>query len=505
MLALELGINDAQLRTVAEQLDDNWDRVRRPDGPRPEPPALDLRPLLEAGRALLAASVGVGVTDKLAVYLQGWLPGWLEEVEDLAGPGSTRSRSSTCCSTPSRPRPAASAAVAGPRPATAARWRPATRRRAWSTARSEGSALAAMFDPVIEAVLGRLGDELARFTLAEAERRSRSGRLTFHDLLVLCRRLVRHPTHGERVRVELAQRYQALLLDEYQDTDPLQLDIVLAIATPPGADLPPPGQLFFVGDPKQSLYRFRRADIDLFLRTPDRGRRRPGLAHDELPRDAAAHPLDQPRLRPADHRTPRRTTGSWRSRTSRPWPPCPRPELAGSARRPSWARSRTPRRRGSACCGRRRRRTWRRRSTGSSPRDGRSGPAAVSRRPARRSDIAILIPARTALGQLEAALRASGIAVPPGHGLPRLRGGRGPGPAAWPCASSTTRRTSSPWSAYCARPLYGCSDVDLYRWRVQRGGRWNPPRPAARAAGGRRRRLGRHGRPASSASAPAPG
>ena len=34
----------AQLRTVAEQLDDNWDRVRRPDGPRPEPPALDLRP-----------------------------------------------------------------------------------------------------------------------------------------------------------------------------------------------------------------------------------------------------------------------------------------------------------------------------------------------------------------------------------------------------------------------------------------------------------------------------
>ena len=121
---------------------------------------------------------------------------------------------------------------------------------------------------MIEAVLGRLGDELARFTLAEAERRSRSGRLTFHDLLVLCRRLVRHPLHGERVRAELAQRYQALLLDEYQDTDPLQLDIVVAIATPPGADLPAPGQLFFVGDPKQSLYRFRRADIDLFLRTP---------------------------------------------------------------------------------------------------------------------------------------------------------------------------------------------------------------------------------------------
>ena len=47
VLALELGITAAQLRTVAEQLDDNWDRVRPPDAPRPDPPALDLRPLVQ--------------------------------------------------------------------------------------------------------------------------------------------------------------------------------------------------------------------------------------------------------------------------------------------------------------------------------------------------------------------------------------------------------------------------------------------------------------------------
>ena len=48
-LALELGIKPEQLRSVAEQFDDNWDRVRVPTGHLPEPPPLDVGPLRRVG------------------------------------------------------------------------------------------------------------------------------------------------------------------------------------------------------------------------------------------------------------------------------------------------------------------------------------------------------------------------------------------------------------------------------------------------------------------------
>ena len=74
------------------------------------------------------------------------------------------------------------------------------------------------------------------------------------------------------MRRDLAQRYHTLLIDEFQDTDPIQIEIAVLIASddPEAGQKPwhevtlPPGRLFFVGDPKQSIYRFRRADIDLY-------------------------------------------------------------------------------------------------------------------------------------------------------------------------------------------------------------------------------------------------
>jgi ATP-dependent helicase/nuclease subunit A len=125
-----------------------------------------------------------------------------------------------------------------------------------------------------EAVVRRLAWELAQFTLREAAARRAAGELEFHDLLVLARAMLRDPEHGWEVRQRLRTRYTRLLLDEFQDTDPIQCDLAALIASgEPDArahrwdELPvDPGRLFVVGDPKQSIYRFRRADIAAFLR-----------------------------------------------------------------------------------------------------------------------------------------------------------------------------------------------------------------------------------------------
>jgi len=117
------------------------------------------------------------------------------------------------------------------------------------------------------AVLAELGTRLARFVLTTANERRAEGRLGFHDLLVHARRLLRH----DRAAADaLRRRYRRLLVDEFQDTDPIQVELAARIAaTVDGsADLrhAEKGGLFVVGDPKQSIYRFRRADIESFSR-----------------------------------------------------------------------------------------------------------------------------------------------------------------------------------------------------------------------------------------------
>ena len=118
-----------------------------------------------------------------------------------------------------------------------------------------------------QAVLGELGARLASFVMAAADERRREGRLGFHDLLVHARRLLRaDPATAEA----LHRRYRRLLIDEFQDTDPIQIELAARIAATVNgsADLAHAerGGLFVVGDPKQSIYRFRRADIEVFAR-----------------------------------------------------------------------------------------------------------------------------------------------------------------------------------------------------------------------------------------------
>ena len=121
-----------------------------------------------------------------------------------------------------------------------------------------------------EALAPLLG-ALREFALDYARRRRAEGRAQFHDLLVWARELLRD---NIEVRDHFRRRFSHLLIDEAQDTDPLQAEIAMYLAelASPGAPAdsrprswehitPEQGKLFVVGDPKQSIYRFRRADV----------------------------------------------------------------------------------------------------------------------------------------------------------------------------------------------------------------------------------------------------
>jgi ATP-dependent exoDNAse (exonuclease V) beta subunit len=113
-----------------------------------------------------------------------------------------------------------------------------------------------------------LHGELANATQRYERLKLRTGRLDFVDLLLRARDLLRD---NERVRRDFQERFSHIFVDEFQDTDPLQAEILLLLAAEEAQlqdwrqSSPTPGKLFLVGDPKQSIYRFRRADIGMYL------------------------------------------------------------------------------------------------------------------------------------------------------------------------------------------------------------------------------------------------
>ena len=113
-----------------------------------------------------------------------------------------------------------------------------------------------------------------------------AGQLDFLDLLIRTRDLVRDDAD---VRRYLQGRFRHIFVDEFQDTDPLQVEILLllAAADPHVQDwrcaAPAPGKLFLVGDPKQSIYRFRRADVVLYEQIKE-ALQRQGVAFEKLTR-----------------------------------------------------------------------------------------------------------------------------------------------------------------------------------------------------------------------------
>ena len=201
-----------------------------------------------------------------------------------------------------------------------------------------------------------------------------------------------------------------MLIDEFQDTDPVQAELALLLTSdePPGADWrtlrPAPGRLTVVGDPKQSIYRFRRADIAVYDQVKDggaRGRERADL--DELPLEPAAARVPERRVRrdpprpspassPATSRSTRRATPT---RHGEPPVVVAEGRFDGNAEgmRPEEARViagllHTARRDGWEIRDRHDENAW---------------------RPCRWGDMAILMPARTGIEHYEQALAAAGI------------------------------------------------------------------------------------------------
>ncbi len=118
-----------------------------------------------------------------------------------------------------------------------------------------------------------LREELRGAVASYAAHKAERGALDFDDLLLRARDLLERSAPA---RAALQQRFDRLFVDEFQDTDAVQAAILLLLAgdDPAIADAhlvrPAPGKLFVVGDPKQSIYRFRRADLGTYFAVRDR-------------------------------------------------------------------------------------------------------------------------------------------------------------------------------------------------------------------------------------------
>ncbi len=330
--------------------------------------------------------------------------------------------------------------------------------------------VATVSDQALRAVVRWCGERV----LESAEQRRAAGELEFHDLLVLARDVLRE---NAEVRAQLQSRYTRLLLDEFQDTDPIQIEIAVRIAGGAAAgadrweDCPvPPGSIFVVGDPKQSIYRFRRADIGMYLRA------REVLGGDVTLttnfRTGAPDPrLGQRRLRAAHRGGPGPASPrTWPSTSTARAPRSARPSR--SSGRPSTTACAPPR------CASARRPTSR---APSSPRSRRGGPPRPSSGTTSDGEPLTRVAPDHPRRHHHPRPGPHLAAVPRGrprrrrHRLPhrvelaRLLGRRRSATSSPPPAPSPTRRMRSRWSRRCARRSSGAGTTTCGRGSAAAG------------------------------------
>ena len=324
-----------------------------------------------------------------------------------------------------------------------------------------------------------LGSLVGAFVLDGAIARASDGTLEFHDLLVFARRLL--ATRAD-VRSVLHARYERILLDEFQDTDPIQLEIAVRLTARPDDPAhdtdwrqlrPLPQRLFIVGDPKQSIYRFRRADIAQYLRAAEQIGAETALLSANFRSSSAVIDwvnhvfseliVEQPDVQPAYHplevcRPHFRDHGTVHVLGAEVFDDLDSRRGDAEGLRSIEA---------AAAAG----------AVVTALVDGwlvEDEDADVDERtlrPCRPGDITVLLPARTSLPALEAALRERGVpyraenssvvytTAEIRHLMLALR-----------AADDPTDELAL--VAALRSPLYGCSDVELYEWTTG-GGRWN--------------------------------
>lgn len=474
LLLFSAGVRVDALRLLARKFDDNWDLViEQVPAEAAEPPDVRqlLPPVLDAMRAVCgqpcrASDDSLRVElDKIADYYHT-LCNITDEHRLIEAISPNRSS-----------RPTFSVVKKG-------------RKASWDDidlVRGQVAEVREMLDAVRQAVMEacarQVGSVLRAFTLEAAEQRRAAGQLQFHDLLVLARSLLRDVGHG-RIRADLHERYKRILLDEFQDTDPIQIELAVRIATEdPESSVSggapwyevevTPGQLFFVGDPKQSIYRFRRADIETYLAAARRfGSSKGGMVelasnfrttapvidwvnqtfgplfHEQSDIDNGPSQPDYGALEPVRASAP---AGPAVSVIGRPVHPS---DLSADDLREAEAEDVAQTVRGVIG------EEW-------SVDDERGG-----WRPARLGDITVLVPARTSLPFLEDALER--------HGIPFRTES-----SSLVYATRAVRDllmilravgdpTNSLHTFSALRtPLLGCGDDDLYRFKVMAKGRWS--------------------------------
>jgi ATP-dependent exoDNAse (exonuclease V) beta subunit len=121
---------------------------------------------------------------------------------------------------------------------------------------------------IADSVMAALAKRLTGYIEAYEEAKRERNLLDFNDLLSFTRRMLKEDL---QVRKYFRDRYRCLLVDEFQDTDPLQAEIAFFLSENEKGRAKEwkdvrvsPKRLFLVGDPKQSIYRFRRADIEMY-------------------------------------------------------------------------------------------------------------------------------------------------------------------------------------------------------------------------------------------------
>ena len=265
---LALGATPAKLRDLASALRDHWDRLAVPTGPTPQP-GCDMT-------ALVSELNDIAIIKNRSTDAGDGMVRHLTRLESMARQlGLAGDDFSALQALAPIARRAGKPWGAFARTGAAPHWPKGELGGVREDVAAAHQAALERFDEIGTAATVAMAVEISRFVLGTAEERRRSGRLGFQDLLVFARQLL---ANRPEVRTALRERYTHVFIDEFQDTDPLQAEIALSLGSAPADAVGDDwltqevdeGRLFFVGDPKQSIYRFRRADIDLYRKVRDR-------------------------------------------------------------------------------------------------------------------------------------------------------------------------------------------------------------------------------------------